>query len=224
MFIGHYGIGFAGKKVDNKPSLGTLFFAAQFLDLIWPVFILTGIEKVKIEPGLMAASPLDFIYYPFSHSLLLAILWGILFGIVYFLIRKNIKVSILLGSLVVSHWVLDLIVHRPDLPILPWGNLKVGFGLWNSVPLSVIVEVFIFAIGVYFYISVTKAKNKIGNFALWGLIIFLVVIYAANVFSSPPPSVQAIGIAGLSQWLIVAWAYWIGKNRYGINEKLREEK
>ncbi len=224
MFIGHYGVGFAGKKVDNKASLGTLFFAAQFLDLIWPVFILTGIEKVKIEPGLMAASPLDFIYYPFSHSLLLAILWGILFGIVYFLIRKNIKVSILLGSLVVSHWVLDLIVHRPDLPILPWGNLKVGFGLWNSVPLSVIVEVFIFAIGVYFYISVTKAKNKIGNFALWGLIIFLVVIYAANVFSSPPPSVQAIGIAGLSQWLIVAWAYWIGKNRYGINEKLREEK
>jgi hypothetical protein len=224
MFVGHFGVGFAGKKVDNKPSLGTLFFASQFLDLIWPVFILTGIEKVEIEPGLMAANPLDFTYYPFSHSLLLAIVWGTIFGIIYFLIRKNIKGSILLGSLVVSHWILDLIVHRPDLPILPWGNLKVGFGLWNSLPLSVIVELFIFALGAYFYLSATKPKNKKGSYAFGGLIIFLVLIYTANILGSPPPSVEAIGFAGLSQWLIVAWAYWISKNRYSINEKLTEEK
>jgi hypothetical protein len=218
MFIGHYGVGFAGKKVDNKPSLGTLFFAAQFLDLIWPVFILTGIEKVKIEPGLMAANPLDFTYYPFSHSLLFAVVWGTIFGIIYFIIRKNIKGSILLGLLVLSHWILDLIVHRPDLPIFPWGNLKVGFGLWNSVPFSVAVELFIFAVGAYFYSSVTKPKNKKGTYTFWGLIIFLVLIYAANVFGSPPPSVEAIGFAGLSQWLIIAWAYWIDRNRFGIKE------
>ena len=218
MFIGHYGVGFAGKKVDNKPSLGTLFFAAQFLDLIWPVFILTGIEKVKIEPGLMAANPLDFTYYPFSHSLLFAVVWGTIFGIIYFIIRKNIKGSILLGLLVLSHWILDLIVHRPDLPIFPWGNLKVGFGLWNSVPFSVAVELFIFAVGAYFYSSVTKPKNKKGTYTFWGLIIFLVLIYAANVFGSSPPSVEAIGFAGLSQWLIIAWAYWIDRNRFGIKE------
>ncbi|MGB8317736.1 MAG: hypothetical protein WCE54_06410, partial [Ignavibacteriaceae bacterium] len=143
MFIGHYGAGFAGKKIDNKPSLGTMFFAAQFLDLLWPVFILLGIENVKIVPGLMAANPLDFTYYPYTHSLFFTIIWGILFGAVYFLVRKNLKGSFLLGSLVLSHWILDLIVHRPDLPVLPWSDLKVGFSLWNSVPVSFVLEVLI---------------------------------------------------------------------------------
>lgn len=216
MFIGHYGVGFAGKKIGNKPSLGTLFFAAQFLDLIWPVFILTGIESVKIVPGLMAANPLDFTSYPYSHSLFFAVVWGILFGAVYFLLRKNLKGSILLGSLVVSHWILDLIVHRPDLPIFPWSDLKVGLGLWNSIPLSVIIEVLLFSLGAFFYISTTKSKNKTGNLALWGLIVFLGVIYLANIFGSPPPSVEAIGIAGLSQWFIILWAYWIDRNRYNM--------
>ena len=220
MFIGHYGAGFAGKKVDGRPSLGTLFFAAQFLDLLWPVLILTGIESVKIVPGLMAASPLDFTNYPYSHSLFFTVLWGILFGVVYFLMRKNLKSSILLGSLVVSHWVLDLIVHRPDLPIFPWSELKAGLSLWNSVPVSFIIEVSIFSIGVFFYISTTKAKNKTGNFALWGLIIFLGVIYIMSVFGAPPPSVEAIGISGLSQWLIVFWAYWIDRNRKNVNESI----
>jgi LexA-binding, inner membrane-associated putative hydrolase len=224
MFIGHYGVGFGGKKIDDRPSLGTLFFAAQFLDLIWPVFILTGIESVKIVPGIMAANPLDFTYYPYSHSLLFAIIWGILFASVYFLIRKNLKGSILLGSLVVSHWVLDLIVHRPDLPLFPWGDLKVGLGLWNSVPLSIIVEIIIYSLGIYFYLSATKAKHKTGNFALWGLIIFLGAIYIANVFSAPPPSAEAIGIAGLSQWLIILWAYWADRNRYIIHENFEEVK
>lgn len=219
MFIGHYGAGFAGKKIDNKPSLGTMFFAAQFLDLLWPVFILLGIENVKIVPGLMAANPLDFTYYPYTHSLFFTIIWGILFGAVYFLVRKNLKGSFLLGSLVLSHWILDLIVHRPDLPVLPWSDLKVGFSLWNSVPVSFVLEVLIFSLGAFFYLSSTKAKNKTGNFALWGLIIFLLVIFIANIFSSPPPSVEAIGIAGLSQWLIVAWAYWIDRNRYNISEQ-----
>lgn len=223
MFIGHYGAGFTGKKVDTKPSLGTMFFAAQFLDLLWPIFILTGIEKVKIVPGLMAANPLDFTYYPFSHSLLFAVIWGAFFGTIYFLIRKNMKGSVLLGSLVVSHWVLDLIVHGPDLQIFPWSNFKVGFSLWNSVPFSILAEVIVFAVGAYLYISVTKAKNKTGNFALWGLIIFLVAIYFSNVFSAPPPSAEAIGIAGLSQWLIVAWGYWIDRNRYSIKKDLQGE-
>ena len=219
MFIGHYGVGFAGKKIDNRPSLGTCFFAAQFLDLLWPVFILSGIEKVKIVPGLMAANPLDFTFYPYSHSLFFAVIWGFLFSAVYFLIKKNLKGSILLGSLVVSHWILDLIVHRPDLPILPWSDLKVGFGLWDSVPVSFLVEIVLFSLGAFFYLSTTKAKNKTGNFALWGLIIFLGVIYIANVFGSPPPSVEAIGIAGLSQWLIIFWAYWIDRNRYSLSKE-----
>jgi membrane-bound metal-dependent hydrolase YbcI (DUF457 family) len=219
MFIGHYGAGFAGKKIYNGPSLGTMFFAAQFLDLLWPVFILLGIEKVKIVPGLMAANPLDFTFYPYTHSLFFTIIWGIIFGAVYFFIRKNLKGSILLGSLVLSHWILDLLVHRPDLPIIPWSDLKVGFGLWNSVPVSFTLEILIFSLGAFLYLTETKPKNKTGSFALWALIIFLLTIFIANVFGSAPPSVEAIGIAGLSQWLIVAWAYWIDRNRYNISEQ-----
>jgi hypothetical protein len=213
MFIGHFGAGLAGKKVNPKPSLGTLFLAAQFLDLIWPVFLLIGLEKVRIAPGLTSATPLDFTFYPYSHSLLIVLFWSLLFGIIYYLFKKNIKTAVVLGVLVLSHWVLDLIVHIPDLPLVPWSNIKVGFGLWNSVPLTVLIEGLIFAGGVYLYLSSTKAKNKKGIFGFWILIVFLAGIYILNLFTPPPPTVEAIGYAGLLQWIFIIWAYWIDRNR-----------
>ncbi len=213
MFIGHYGVGLAGKKVDSKISLGTLFLAAQWLDLVWPVFILLGLEKVEIAPGMTASNPLDFIYYPFSHSLFFVIIWALIFGLVYYFFKKNVKSALLLGSLVLSHWILDWIVHVPDLPILPWGNIKVGLGLWDYPVIAVIIELAIFFSGVYLYVSVTKSKNKKGTFGFWGLITFFVVVYVMNLFGPPPPSVEAIGYAGLLQWLFIPLAYWIDRNR-----------
>src|ERR1039458_6536355 len=112
LFRSHFGIGLAAKKIDEKPSLGTLFLAAQFVDLLWPFFILAGIEKVKIVPGDTVFTSLNFVYYPFSHSLLGVIFWAVLFGTVYYVFKKNLRTSILLGVLVVSHWVLDFLVHR----------------------------------------------------------------------------------------------------------------
>jgi membrane-bound metal-dependent hydrolase YbcI (DUF457 family) len=213
MFIGHFGVGFAAKKIDKKPSLGTLFFASQFVDLIWPVLLLTGLEKVAIDPGNTAFTPLNFIYYPFTHSLLGVIIWSVLFGIVYYLIKKNIKISVLMGGLVMSHWILDLITHRPDLPLFPWTDIKVGLGLWNSVILTIIIEVLIFGGGVYLYMKCTKAQNKKGSIGLWGLTAFLLVVYVMNIFGPPPPSSEPIAVVGLAQWLLVLWAYWIDKNR-----------
>jgi membrane-bound metal-dependent hydrolase YbcI (DUF457 family) len=220
MFIGHYGAAFAAKKISvksnngsRKPSLGTLFLAAQFLDILWPVFLLLGIEKVIISKTNNAFLSLHFLYYPFSHSLAGTIIWAVLFGLAYYVIRKNIKYSLLMGLLVLSHWILDLIVHVPDLQIIPGLELRLGFGLWNSVPLAVIVESLIFIAGVYLYIKSTSSKNKRGWLTLWGLLIFLTIIYALNLFSPPPPSVNAICFAGLSQWLIIAWGYWIDRNR-----------
>ena len=213
MFIGHFGAGFAGKKFDKSPSLGTYFMAAQFVDLLWPLFLLLGIERVKIESGNTAVTPLDFVYYPFSHSLIGVIFWALLFGLVYFLFKKNIKVAFVLGLIVISHWFLDLIVHRPDLPIIFGVDLKVGFGLWNSLIGTVIVEGLIFIGGFFIYLKSTKAKNKTGKYALWGLVIFLVAIYISNLFGPPPDSTGAIGIVGNAQWLIVLWGYWIDKNR-----------
>ncbi len=213
MFIGHFGVGFGAKKLDPKPSLGTLFLAAQFVDLLWPILLLMGIEHVKIDPGNTAFTPLNFIYYPFSHSLVAAVIWGALFALIYYSIKKNSKTALLLGALVISHWVLDFIVHRPDLPIIPGVDLKVGLGLWNSVVVSVILELAIFLTGVFFYMKVTKAKNKQGSIGAWGLIIFLLFIYIMNLFGSVPPDEITIAWVGNMQWIFVLLAYWVDKNR-----------
>ncbi|MCW9066606.1 MAG: hypothetical protein OQJ78_09945 [Ignavibacteriaceae bacterium] len=213
MFIGHYGAGFAGKKFSKSASLGTYFMAAQWVDLIWPILILLGIEKVEIEPGISSVTPLNFSYYPFTHSLAGVLVWAILFGTIYYYIKKNYKTSIILGLLVLSHWFLDLLVHIPDLPIFPGAGIKVGFGLWNSFAATLIVEGLVFAACLYFYLKTTKSKNKIGTFALWGLVVFLVAIYISNLLGPPPPSAEAIGLVGNSQWLIILWGYWINKNR-----------
>ena len=213
MFIGHFGAGFAGKKFSTAASLGTYFMAAQWVDLIWPILVLLGIEKVAIEPGISSVTPLDFTYYPFTHSLFGVLIWALLFGIVYFLIKKKSRAAIILGLLVLSHWVLDLFVHVPDLPIFPGLEIKVGLGLWNSLAATLIIEGLVFTVGSYLYLKSTKAKNKTGTFALWGLVVFLVAIYISNLFGPPPPSAEAIGIFGNSQWLIVLWGYWVDKNR-----------
>jgi len=213
MFIGHFGAGFAGKKFSKSASLGTYFMAAQWVDLIWPIFLLLGIEKVKIEPGITSVTPLDFSYYPFTHSLAGVLVWAILFGTIYYYIKQNYKTSIILGLLVLSHWLLDLLVHIPDLPILPGEGLKVGLGLWNSLAATLILEGLIFTLGVFLYYNTTKAKNKTGKYSLIGLIVFLVLIYFSNLLGPPPESVEAIGIVGNAQWLIVLWGYWIDRNR-----------
>jgi len=213
MFIGHFGLGLAAKKVDNRPSLGTLFLAAQFIDLIWPIFLLLGIEEVLIDPGNTEFTPLNFIYYPFSHSFLAVLIWSAGFGLVYFLIKKNYKTALLLGALVLSHWILDLITHRPDLPLTFSNETKAGFSLWNSFWLTLVIEGIIFAGGAYFYFKSTKALNKKGNILLWGLLIFLTAVYLLNAFGPPPPDVKSIGVVGLSLWFIVAWGYWIDRNR-----------
>ena len=193
--------------------MGTIFLASQFIDLLWPLFLLLGIEQVKIDPGNTVVTPLNFIYYPFSHSLIGVLFWALLFAGVYYLLKKDLKVAIWLGILVMSHWILDLITHRPDLPLLFNNETMVGFGLWNSLIGTVLIEGFIFMAGIYLYMKVTSSKNRTGTIALWSLIVFLVIIYISNLFGPPPPSEEPIGVIGLSQWILIAWAYWIDKNR-----------
>ena len=162
MFIGHFGIGFAAKRISPKASLGTLFFATQFIDLLWPILLILRIEQVQIDPGNTVVTPLNFSFYPYSHSLFTVLVWSLLIGITYFIVKKNKFISLYLGVLVLSHWLLDLIVHRPDLPLIPWLETKTGLGLWNSLSGSVIVEGMIFITGVFFYVKTTKAFNKKG--------------------------------------------------------------
>ena len=213
MFLGHYGLAFAAKRAAPRASLGALTFAAQFLDELWPILLLLGIEQVRVVPGLMAASPLDFTYYPFSHSLLMAIVWGGLIGGVYYLLRNYGRGAWVLAILVGSHWFLDLVVHRPDLPLWPGANSpKFGWGLWNSVAGTYAIEFAIFAVGIGLYLRATRALDRIGRWGLWAYIIVLAIIYLGSE-GSPPPSEKALAWTALGLWLFPPWAWWVDKHR-----------
>lgn len=213
MFIGHFGVGFGAKKAAPFVSLGILFASAQFLDLLWPTLLLLNIEHVAITPGITKATPLDFTDYPISHGLLLVIIWGLIFGFLYWLIKKNVKNAVVLLICVISHWLMDIIVHRPDLPLYPGNSPHLGLGLWNYPLLSIIAETVIFVTGVYFYFKKTTAKNRSGKFGLWLLIALLVFIHIGNFFGPPPPSIAALIWAGQLQWLFVILAFWVDHNR-----------
>jgi membrane-bound metal-dependent hydrolase YbcI (DUF457 family) len=213
VFIGHFGVGMAAKKPARRPSLGTLFLAAEWPDLIWPIFLILHIEHVYIEPGLMAMCPLDFADYPLSHSLLADVGWACLLAGIYYLFRKDSRGARWVWFCVVSHWILDAIVHRPDLPLYPGSRTLVGLGLWNSVAGTLIVEGGIFVAGLWLYVKATRPRGRRGVFALWSFILVLVAIYLANIFGPPPPNLKSLEIAGLALWLIPAWGYWIDRHR-----------
>jgi len=212
MFLGHFGVGMGAKALAPRVSLGTLFLAAQFVDLLWPTLLVLGIERVRIDPGATRVTPLDFAYYPITHSLAITILWGLAFALVYQALRRYPRGALILGAAVVSHWLLDAVVHRPDLPLYPGGPL-VGLELWSSLAATLAVELLTFAAGIGLYLRATRARDATGIWAFWGLVAFLGAVYAANLFGPPPPSVQAIAWVGHAQWLLVAWAYWVDRHR-----------
>jgi hypothetical protein len=218
MFLGHFGVGFGAKRLAPKTSLGTLFLAAQFLDLLWPTLLLLGLERVAIVPGITKVTPLDFVHYPLSHSLLAVVIWGALFGAVYYLIRRYPTGGWVCAMAVISHWVLDLLVHRPDLPILPGGDFRAGFGLWNSLGATMVIELGVFALGLALYLRATSAADHIGSLGLWALVGLLLLIYAGNLFGAPPPNILAIAWLGQAQWLLIAWGYWIDRHRTTLRD------
>ncbi|HXG39243.1 MAG TPA: hypothetical protein VNL36_10790, partial [Bacteroidota bacterium] len=190
----------------------------QFVDLLWPLFLLLNLEHVLIEVGNTAVTPLNFYDYPITHSLVGALAWSLLFGGVYFVLRKDPRASWVVGLGVLSHWVLDFITHRPDLPLGLGSETYFGLGLWNSLPATLVVELGLFVVGIALYIRNTKAKDKIGSYGFWALTAFLVVIYIGNLFGPPPPSEEMIAVAGNAMWLFVLWGYWVDKHRASIEK------
>jgi len=219
MFIGHYAVGFVAKRAVPQVSLGTLFLATQFLDLLWPIFLFLGLEHVRVDPGNTIFTPLDFYDYPFTHSLVGAIVWALAFAGAYFALRRSAKNALLLAAVVFSHWVLDFVTHRPDLPLTPWGTTKVGLGLWNSFAGTVAVEGAIFVMGVVLYTLVFKARDATGRYGLWSLVALLTAIWVASMAAPPPPGPTAIAGAGLALWLLIPWAYWIERHRRLVMEQ-----
>jgi hypothetical protein len=213
MFLGHFGVGFGAKRFALKASLGTMILAGQLLDLVWPVLLLVGVEHVAIRPGLMAASDLDFYFYPYSHSLAAAFLWSLLLGLAYYAVKRDFPTALVVGLTVVSHWFLDLIVHRPDLPLWFQGGPYFGWGGWNSLPLTLVLEFGLFGLGFCIYLRSTAAKDRGGRYGVWVIATLLVIAYLASQFGPPPPNQQTIGLAGLLIWLPMVLGYWVDRHR-----------
>jgi hypothetical protein len=224
MFIGHFAVGFALKRVAPRTSLGVLIAATQVLDLLWPWFLLLGWERVRIDPGNTAFTPLAFDSYPISHSLVMAIVWGALVGGLYLVFGRPAErvgdgriyrrgAAIWIAAAVVSHWVLDWITHRPDLPIAPGFPLKVGLGLWNSVPATLVVEGAMFAAGVWVYARGTRGRDRMGRINFWVYVLALGAMYIGTTFSPPPPDPHSLAVFALGIWLLPAWAVWVDRHR-----------
>lgn len=213
MFIGHFAVGLAAKSIKPSLSLGTYFLAVQFVDLLWPTLLLFNIEQVVISPGITAVTPLDFVHYPYTHSLTMALVWAVAgFALVYFF-KKDAKAALLIAACIASHWLLDFFTHRPDLPLTLSETTKVGLGLWNFKTVTFMVETGLFFGGVFLYTRNTTAQDNVGKFGFWSLITFLFVISISNMIGPPPPNVTAIAWAGHLQWLCVIWAYWVDGHR-----------
>lgn len=211
MFLGHFALAMAAKKVAPKASLGMLVLSAQFADCLWPVLLLLGIEQVRIVPGITRVTPLDFVSYPISHSLLMQLVWGLLLSTIYFYWRRDTRTAMVVGALLPTHWLLDYFSHRPDMPLYP-GGPKVGLGMWNSLPFTLAVEFGLFTAGFILYLTATESKGK-RNYAFWYLVMFLAAAYVASLAGPPPPNVNALALSALGLWLTIPWAAWADRPR-----------
>jgi hypothetical protein len=232
MFIGHFALGYAAKRWAPGLSLAALFAAAQFADLLWPVLVALGIEQVRIVPGITASTPLEFISYPYSHSPLTLKIFGAVFGWAVSLRASRDAVpiapiapiapvapvapvaplapvvpAIIVFLLVISHWVLDVVTHIPDLPLYP-GGPKFGLGLWNSVPATLVTEIVLFVFGVWIYARVTSPRDRIGTWAFAGVTAFLFVGFVVNANGTPPPSVTALWMMAIALGAFTLWLSW----------------
>ena len=191
-----------------------MVLAAAFLDVVWPVLVLLGVERFRIVPGYTAINPFEFLHYPWSHSLLMTAVWALLFALVYLGVKGDRVGAVWVGIAVASHWVLDFASHRSDLPLYPGGEVRLGLGLWQSMPAIFAVEGLMFAAAIALYMRSTKIRDRIGTLAWWAMVGLLLALYIPGPWSLPPPSENAVAIMGIVALAIFGpWAYWIDRHR-----------
>ena len=212
MFVGHLAVALGAKRVGPSIPLGATVAAAFGLDLLWPVLLLVGAETVRVKPGDTAFTNLAFEAYPWSHSLLAVAGWSLLVGLVGLRLFRSGRAGAVLGGLVLSHWVLDALTHRPDLPLWP-GGPQVGLGLWNSIPGTLLVEGSLLAGGVWLYHRQTSAQDRTGTVALASLVALVGLIWVTQPWAPLPGSATAVAAGALVLWLLPPWAVWIERHR-----------
>jgi membrane-bound metal-dependent hydrolase YbcI (DUF457 family) len=211
VFLGHFALALAAKRIDPRGSLGSYVAAAELADLAWPVLLLCGQEHVTIAPGDTAFTPLRFDSYPYSHSLLTLTLAGLALGAVHYLRQRRPRAACVLGALVVSHWVLDAISHRADMPLWPGGAARFGLGLWNSVAGTLLVEALMTAAGVALYVSARRREGKTTGARFWIYLAVLLGLYLSAAFGPPPPSLTVLEWTALGGGLLALWAVWVDR-------------
>ena len=212
MFIGHYAVAFAAKRAVPKVSLGILMAATALIDLLCAFFLLLGWEQVRVEAGNTAFTPLAFIHYPITHSLLGAAAWSTLFALGYWVYTRYTVGALLVGLVAISHWFLDALVHRPDLPLYP-GSPLIGLGLWNFVPATFLTEGLMFVVCLWLYVSSTRPRDRAGSTVLWSFVAIIVLFYCVAALGPPPPNAQTVAYVGLSGWLVPFWTEWFDRHR-----------
>ncbi len=218
MFVGHYGVALALKKADPRLSLGTLFLAAQFVDILWGLFLILGWERARVDPGYTAVTPFQFLSYPLSHSLVAGALWAIVVGAAYYS-RPTIDSShrrrgaIVLAVVVLSHWFMDALVHLPDLPLAGNDSLKVGLGLWDNVGATHVLEFGLLAAGVWIYVGTKTKRHPLHTARLGILIGLLIALNAVNLWVPPPNNMTLVGASAIVMYLGIAWlGSWVDRD------------
>ena len=213
MFIGHLATGFAAKKAAPCASLHVALLAAGFVDVLFSVFVLLGVEVAEINPGHTAVVPVEFLSYPWSHSLVMMIAWAAVFGGAYLWKTGYKRGAAVMAALVVLHWPLDWASHAPDMQLAPWIENRYGLSLWDSEPATALVELVMFGLGVWAYSSETSAPTRKGTLALWSFVAFVLALYAMSFVSPPPPSLKAMALANLLFLPSLLWARWAERSR-----------
>jgi hypothetical protein len=212
VLAGHLAVALGSKRLDPTIPVGTAVAAAFALDLLWPLFLLLGIERVEVSPSDTAFTKLAFVSYPWSHSLAASALWAGAATLLGKLAYRRWRVGMLIGALVSSHWILDFITHRPDLPLSPGGQVY-GLALWNSILGTIVVEGGLFALGIWLYLRTTRPIDAVGRWALAALLVLIGTVWVTQPLAPPPPSAAAVAWGGLVMWLLPPWAAWVERHR-----------
>lgn len=212
MFAGHLAVALGARAAEPRVPLAVAVAAAFALDLLWPLLLLLGLESVRVHPGDTAFTNLAFDSYPWSHSLALVLVWSAVAGAVAHRALGSIRAAAVVAALVLSHWGLDFLTHRPDLPLWPSGP-RVGWGLWESIAGTIAVEGALLLAGMAAYLRATTARDPVGRWSLAGLVALATAIWITQPWSPPPPSATAVAVGALALWLFLPWAWWIDGHR-----------
>ena len=213
MLVGHLAVGLVAKRIEPKISLGTWILAALFSDLLVFPLLIGGVEHFDTVPGATVNRTVgrDIVY---SHGLVSNVIWAALFATIYFLCRRYPRGAWLLFAVVLSHWLLDFVSHRPDMPLAPGTHQVFGLGLWNSLPATLLVEGGFWLLAVVLYARATHPIKRAGSYAFWIGVALLTLVWYANIGTGMDQNPVKAGIGGLIMFgLVVVWAYWINRLR-----------